>query len=54
MPGPDDDNAGVTPVQNYEPARRHVGTGPDSDGDGLSDDRDQGLQLRSDAEGRRR
>jgi len=38
MPGPDDDNAGVTPVQNYEPARRHVGTGPDSDGDGLSDD----------------
>jgi len=38
MPGPDDDNAGVTPVQNYEPARRHVGTGPDFDGDGLSDD----------------
>ncbi len=38
MPGPDDDRGGVKPVQNYEPARRHVGTGPDSDGDGLSDD----------------
>ncbi len=38
MPGPDDDKAGGQPVQNYEPARRHVGTGPDTDGDGLSDD----------------
>ena len=35
MPGPDDPNK---PVQNYQPAQRHVGTGPDSDGDGLSDD----------------
>jgi hypothetical protein len=26
------------PVQNFEPARRHVGTGPDTDKDGLSDD----------------
>jgi hypothetical protein len=26
------------PVQNFEPARRHVGTGPDTDTDGLSDD----------------
>jgi hypothetical protein len=25
-------------VQNFEPARRHVGTGPDTDDDGLSDD----------------
>ena len=25
-------------VQNFEPARRHVGDGPDTDGDGLSDD----------------
>lgn len=39
MPGPDDPTAGaVPPVQNYEPARRHVGVGPDADGDGLSDD----------------
>jgi len=39
MPGADDDDkGGVKPVQNYEPARRHVGTGPDTDGDGLSDD----------------
>jgi hypothetical protein len=34
MPGPDPNK----PVQNYQPAQRHVGTGPDSDGDGLSDD----------------
>jgi hypothetical protein len=26
------------PVQNFEPARRHVGTGSDTDRDGLSDD----------------
>jgi hypothetical protein len=35
MPGPDDSKK---PVQNYQPAERHVGTGPDTDGDGLSDD----------------
>jgi hypothetical protein len=35
MPGPDDTKK---PVQNFQPAQRHVGTGPDSDGDGLSDD----------------
>ena len=35
MPGPDD---AKKPVQNYQPAQRHKGTGPDSDGDGLSDD----------------
>ena len=40
MAGPDDPQAGTTPpvVQNFEPARRHVGEGPDTDGDGLSDD----------------
>jgi hypothetical protein len=37
MAGPDD-KAGNTPVQNFQPAQRHVGVGPDSDGDGLSDD----------------
>ena len=35
MPGPDDTKK---PVQNFQPAQRHVGTGPDTDGDGLSDD----------------
>lgn len=35
MPDPDDPNQ---VVQNFQPAQRHLGTGPDSDGDGLSDD----------------
>jgi Bacterial TSP3 repeat len=38
MPDPDPDATRSTPVQNFEPARRHVGQGPDSDNDGLSDD----------------
>ena len=39
MPAPIDPTADGSPaVQNFEPARRHVGAGPDSDGDGLSDD----------------
>ena len=39
MPGPDDPQAsGSEPVQNFQPSRRHLGTGPDTDGDGLSDD----------------
>ena len=38
MPGPDDATGPVyKPVQNFQPARRHVGNGPDTDGDGLSD-----------------
>jgi Bacterial TSP3 repeat len=37
MPGPDP-NAPRPPVQNFEKSRRHVGDGPDSDNDGLSDD----------------
>lgn len=40
MPGPDDPQGtdGSKPVQNFQPSTRHVGTGPDTDGDGLSDD----------------
>lgn len=38
MPDPDAAGPRYKPVQNFEPARRHVGTGPDIDKDGLSDD----------------
>lgn len=38
MPDPDAAGPRYKPVQNFEPSRRHVGTGPDTDKDGLSDD----------------
>jgi Bacterial TSP3 repeat len=37
MPDPDP-AAAKPPVQNFQKARRHVGDGPDTDNDGLSDD----------------